>query len=340
MSVWAIILGIVMICVLATVHEIGHFLGARMSGIPVEEFSIGFGPPIFKKEINHTLYKLCMLPILGYTKIKGMEGDFDAPDGYFKKGVWQKFITIFLGPFMNFVLAMVIFSILFTTFGNPFVPTTTISTVITDSPAYYAGLKSGDKIIEIDGVKIDDWTDSINAIRNSNGKTLQIVVEREGKEVGIYVQPKKDQATGVYQIGITASSEKYSPFRAIYEGAKWTGSMLYQMLKSIPMLFTREGLNSMMGPIGIVGLTGEAAAGGVASVVWLAGLISIALGFTNLLPIPALDGGWLILIIWEAITRKPIPPEKQASVQGAGFIFLLGLMVFISWRDILRLLGR
>lgn len=340
MNVGTIILGIIIISFLALIHEIGHFLAAKSSKIGVEEFSIGFGPTIAKKNIKGTEYKLGLLPILGYVKIKGMEGDFNAPDGFFKQNLFKRFITLFMGPFMNFVAAVVIFAFVFTSFGNPFVPSTTVASVASNSPAAAAQILPKDKIIKIDNVVITSWQDITTTVQNANGKTLTIELEREGKTVTVEVTPKKDTAANKWVIGIYSQGEKYNFFRSFYEGIKWTLKALYQMFILIPMLFTRQGISSIAGPIGIISMTGEAASGGFASLLWFTAYISIALGFTNLLPIPALDGSWIVLVIWEAITRKPVPPEKQASVQGVGFIFVLGLMLLVSIRDILRVIGK
>jgi regulator of sigma E protease len=338
MTVLTVIAGILVILILATVHEFGHFLAAKASGIAVDEFSVGFGPAIYKKEIKGTLYKICALPILGYVRIRGQEGDFDAPDGYFKKSLWSRFITIFSGPLMNFIIAIIIFAFVFSFFGNPFLQTTTVSSVMQGSPAMTAGFEKNDKIIAIDGAQISTWDDITKAVQGSNGKTLIVTVERSGKQVSLSVIPEKDKVSGEWMIGIYSSAQREPFFKSIYEGAKWTGDLLYRMFVLIPMLFTRQGLGSLVGPIGIVAMTSQAASGGFANLLWFSAFISIALGFTNLLPIPALDGSWIVLIIWEAITRRPIPPKRQATVMGIGFIFVLGLMVLVSLRDILRLI--
>ena len=335
-----IIYGIIVIGVIALVHEYGHYYAAKKSGIAVEEFSIGFGPAIFHKEVGGTIYKVCAIPILGYTKIKGMEDNLDAPDGFYKKGLWQRFITIFMGPGMNFILAVILFAIVFSSFGNPFVHTTQISGLVQGDPAYRAGLQKGDKIIEINGKPVKTWEEMTNIIRNSNGKKLQIVVNRKGKDLSFEVTPKKDP-TGGWVIGIYSSGgEKYSLFKALWEGVVWTGKLLYKMIVFIPLLFTWRGVSSIAGPIGITVMTGQAAKGGLINLLWFSAIINVAIGFTNLLPIPALDGSWIVLILWEAITRKPIPPEKQLSVQSAGFVFLLGFMALVSVHDIMRLIGK
>ncbi len=381
-TILTIIYGIIIIGFLALVHETGHFIAAKLSGIGVEEFSIGFGPTIVQKrkgeravfiwdkkdklfvkeqqlqkskekdekfkpeplemeESNKgTLYKICLLPILGYVKIKGMEGDFDAPDGFFKKGLFKRFITLFMGPFTNFITAVVIFAVVFSSFGNPLAPSTVVSSVSLNSPAYVAGIMPGDKIIAINGQSINSWKDMTDLIHNSNGNLLQVTVLRKNNNLTLNIAPKKDSLSSQWVIGIFRQGEKYNPLLALWEGIKWTGNVLYKTFTLLPTLFTKQGFSSLTGPIGIVAMTGEAASGGFANLLWFTAFISIALGFTNLLPIPALDGSWIVLVLWEAITKKPVPPEKQAGVQSVGFVAVLGLMFLISIKDILRLFGR
>jgi regulator of sigma E protease len=340
MNIVTVVYGILIILILAMFHELGHFFAAKLSGIGVEELSLGFGPTIYKKESGGTVYKIGALPILGYAKIKGMESDFEAPDGYFKKGLWSRFFTVFAGPLMNFVVAILLFTFVFAAFGNPFTPTTIVAKVINNSPAYYAGLKSGDKIIQIDGKTISSWQEITDTIHSANGKILSLIVDRDGNILTLSVTPQKDKITGQWLIGIYPTNLRYPVAVSFWEGIKWTGNTLYKMFTFVPMLFTKAGLSSIAGPIGIIAMTSQAAAGGFAELVWFTAFISIALGFTNLLPIPALDGSWIVLVLWEAITRKPVPPEKQTSVQGIGFIFILGLMVLVSLRDIVRLIGK
>ncbi len=335
-----IVYGIIIISIIALVHEFGHFFAAKKSGITVEEFSIGFGPAILKKKMGGTLYKIGVIPILGYAKFRGMDDNLDAPDGFYTKTLWQRFISVFMGPGMNFILAIIILTVVFASFGNPFIRTTTVSSVILEGPAYTAGIQQGDKIIEIDGEYIDSWEEMTDIIHASDGRALQVVVERKDEKVPLTVIPKKDSISDVWVIGVYSSSERYSLFRAFWEGVVWTGKLIYQMIISIPLLFTRKGISSVVGPIGIAAMTGQAASGGFANLLWFSAFISIAIGFTNLLPIPALDGSWIILILWEAVTHKPVPPEKQLSVQGTGFIIILGIMFLVSINDIIRIISR
>jgi regulator of sigma E protease len=337
---WEIIIGTVAIGILALMHELGHFGAAKLSGIAVEELSVGFGPTVYKKKVGETVYKIGALPILGYAKIKGMEDNFDAPDGYYSKGFWARFFTIFMGPGMNFILAIIIFAVVFSTFGNPFVPSTRIGGVIENYPAYEAGIKTGDKIISINGQKIEKWEQILKIVHSSNGNPVRIEVERKGKDLQFTVTPKKDPNNGAWVVGIYPSGERYSFFASLWQGTVWTGKLLYKMTVALPILFTRKGISSVAGPVGIIAMTGQAATGGFLNFLWFTAFISIALGFTNLLPIPALDGSWIVLLLWEAITRKRIPPEKQMSIQGTGFLILLGLMAVFTVHDILRLMGK
>jgi regulator of sigma E protease len=242
-----------------------------------------------------------------------------------------------MGPFMNFVLAVLIFMTVFSAFGNPLMPSTVVAGVSSESPAQSAGILPNDKIVSIDGTSIFSWDDVTNIVHSSNGSKLTITLLRKGTSVTLSVTPKLDATTKQWMIGVSPRGERYNLFVSFWQAIKWTGKVIYQSFTLLPSLFTKKGLSSLTGPIGIVAMTGEAASYGFANLLWFAAFISIAIGFTNLLPIPALDGSWIVLVLWEAITRKPVPAEKQAAVQGAGFVFVLALMFLISINDIFKL---
>ncbi len=336
-----VIYGILIISFLALAHEFGHFIAARLSKVPVEEFAIGFGKTIFSKKFKDGMvFKIGVLPILGYVKIKGMEDNFDAEDGFYNKSSLKKVFTISAGPLMNIIVAILIFSVVFATFGNPLSPTTTINQVIPGSPAEIAGLKRGDKILEVNGVQISTWDQLVQTVQQNKDNLATFVIERNGSKLTFSIKPKFDTIQQKWMIGISPMGEKYSVFRSIKEAFKWSFESLFLMFKFIPQLFTRAGISSVSGPIGIIAMTGTAASGGFLSLLFFVAYISIALAFTNLLPIPPLDGSWLVIIIFEAITRKKIPAEKTSRIQSIALMIILGLMFIVSINDILKLFNK
>jgi len=337
----SVIYGLLIISFLALAHEFGHFIFARISKIPVEEFAIGFGPSIYEKKLKDGMvFKIGLFQILGYVKIKGMEDNFDAEDGFYNRGFLAKFSTLLAGPLMNLVVAILIFGFVFVSFGNPLSPTTTIASVVKGSPAEIAGIKPGDKILMVNETDIKTWDELVSAIQKNGGNTATITIERNGTTLNLNAKPYYDSTQKKWMIGISPKGEVYPLGRSFIEGVKWTFQALFTMFTFLPKLFTRLGLSSVTGPIGIIAMTGEAASNGFLSLLFFVAYISIALAFTNLLPIPPLDGSWLVIIIAEAITRKKIPSEKTSKIQSIALIIMLGLMFVVSINDILRILGK
>ena len=336
-----VIYGILIISFLATAHEFGHFIVAKLSHIPVEEFAIGFGPTIYEHTAEDGMkFKINVFPILGYNKLKGMDDNFDAKDGFYNRPFGPKFLTILAGPVMNLVVAILIFSVVFASFGNPLSPTTVIASVVPNSPAYMAGIQPNDKILKLNNVEINSWDELVAEVQKTEGKDTPVLIERNGQNIELTLKPTYDKTQKKWMVGISPKGEVYPVSRSFTEASKWTFQALYEMFTFVPKLFTRAGLSSLAGPIGIISMTGEAATGGFMSILFFVAYISIALAFTNLLPIPPLDGSWLVIILFEGITRKKVPIEKTAQIQSVALILMLLLMVFVSINDILRIFGK
>ncbi|MGB9666271.1 MAG: M50 family metallopeptidase [Candidatus Cryosericum sp.] len=334
MQIVVTILAFVFSFTLATLfHEGGHMLAARASHIQTEEFGLGFGRTIWSRTWHGTVYKINALPVLAYVKIKGMESDYDAPDGFYTKGWWSRFFTMVGGMLGNLVLAVIIFSIVFSTLGDPRA-STKVGTVTPSSPAAVAGLKAGDNILFIDGVPMKDFDQIASVVRSSENKQIDIRVARGGQQVDILVTPVMDAKLGYPAIGYAPGFVRYNPLVAVWRSLTFTAEYVVTYIKALPMLFTKAGVQSLTGPIGIARMTGEAAMGGFMSLLWLTGIISVAIGLTQLLPIPALDGGWVLFLLAEAVMRRRIPPERQGTIQSIGLFVLLGVMVLISIKDV------
>lgn len=330
-----IIYAIIALSIAAIAHEFGHLLMAKKGGMQVEEFSIGFGPKILSFTKNETIYSLRIIPFLAYVKVKGMDDKLDTPDGYYKKPLKSRFLTIVGGPLANILLALIIFFILFSTFGDFNNLSTTIFSVQEHSPAFNAGLKSGDKILFINEKEIRVWDDVRNEIQNSNGNEIKIVVKRGEETLTFYVKPTKEGDRWV--IGIISGFEKLNFYEAIYFSFKEVLRVMLLFLSSIRLLITGKATGGVVGPVGIVQVASNIGkSAGVFGIIWFSAILNILLALTNLLPIPALDGGRIPFLLYEWITKKKVPPEKENLVHLIGFIFLLGLLFLVTFFDILR----
>lgn len=313
-------------------HEGGHFLLARYNGITVHEFSLGMGPKIFSKKGKETLYAIRLLPIGGYVQMEGEDEASDKKGSFSKKSPLQRLSVIAAGPIMNFLLAIVLFMIIFAFVG---LPTNVIGDFPTDSPAYEAGLETGDEIISIDNKKTDSWDEVVKEISNSK-ETLKIKVNRSGEIITRNIETKVENGRKI--IGIFPKGSK-NPIKII----GYSINQVYKVSKAILTFFVKLPFQGMkegdvVGPVGLVSLVGDAAQRGFLDVLSLASLISINLGIVNLLPIPALDGGRIIFILIEFFRGKPVDPEKEGYVHLVGFVILLSLMAFLVFKDVKELL--
>jgi regulator of sigma E protease len=236
------------------------------------------------------------------------------------------------GMLGNLVLAFLIFSIVFSTLGDP--RATKVGTVTPSSLAETAGLKAGDNILAIDGVPMKDFEQISAAVQASENRQIDIRVARNGSQVDILVTPAMDASLGYVAIGYGPGFVRYNLFKAVWRALTFTGEYIVRYIKALPLLFTKRGVQSLTGPIGIARMTGEAAMGGFMWLLWVTGIISVAIGLTQLLPIPALDGGWVLFLLAEAVIRRRISPERQGTIQSIGLFALLGIMVLISIKDV------
>lgn len=318
-------------------HEGGHLLAARASRTQTEEFGLGFGKTVWSRSRGGTVFKINALPILAYVKIKGMESDYDAPDGFYTKGWWARLFTMVGGMLGNLLLAILIFTIVFSTLGDPRA-STLVGSVTPSSPAQTAGLQAGDTILSIDGVAMANF-DQISAyVRSHEGRKIDITVERDGQKEDVSVTPVMNAELGYAAIGYTPGYVRYNPLRSAWRAVTFTAEYIVTYVKALPLLFTKRGIQSLTGPIGIARMTGEAAMSGFMSLLWMTGIISVAIGLTQLLPIPALDGGWVLFLLVEAVIRRRIPPERQGTIQSVGLFILLGVMLLISIKDVVGIL--
>jgi len=328
-----IIYAIIIFCLLIFVHEFGHFIVAKLCGVKVNEFAIGMGPAIFKKQRGETLYAIRIFPIGGYCAMEGEDEDSEEPNAFNNKPAWQRALVLFAGAFMNLLTAVVLLIIIAFWAGQP---TTTIDQVVENSPAYEAGVQSGDIITEIDGQEIGAWQDILTVVGDSTAETADIVVLRDGRRVALTSRLEYDEEAGRNKVGITPVMH-HNVIASIGTGVKNTGTMTVMMYSIIKQLLTREvSAKELSGPVGIVYAVSDSAKAGPIYVVYLAALLSLNLAVMNLLPFPALDGGRLIFLVIRKITGKRVTDEMEGKIHFVGLMLLMALMVYVTWNDIVR----
>ncbi|ABB13927.1 RIP metalloprotease RseP [Carboxydothermus hydrogenoformans] len=335
---------IVIFFLLIWIHELGHFLAAKKVGIVVKEFSIGFGPLLAKTRKKETQYSLRLIPLGGFVKMKGMdleEGEEEEDDrGSFTKAtVWQRALVLFAGSGMNLLLAVVLLALVFSAFGIPkAVPV--IDKVQPNMPAAAAGFKPGDKIIAVNETKIASWEQLVEIISKSPGKPLTFKITRENLEKTIVVTPRPDDQ-GLGKIGIVPRQEieRKPIWEGLYLGFVYTFKIIALIVVFLGKMLVHQAPMELGGPVRVVSEIGRAAQFGLSSLVQLAAFLSINLGIFNLLPIPALDGSRIMFVLAEALRGKPIDPEKENFIHLIGFGLLLLLMLIITYKDIISLIG-
>lgn len=332
-----IIMAILGFSLLIIVHELGHFIMAKVNGIKVEEFSIGMGPEILSKKGKETQYSLRLFPIGGYVKMLGEEEDVEDERSFSSKSPLRRITVILAGVTMNIIFAIIAFSIIISNRGYT---ETTISKLEPDTPAIESGLQVGDKILTIDGSKVFTTTDVSMGIQLSKGSSVDLVVDRNGEKKNIIVTPRliEQDGTEMYQIGFYYTPvENPTILESIRESFNETISLVTQTFKSLKMMVTGN-INfktDVGGPVTIIKMSGQAAKNGLMTLTYFLGFISINLAVFNLLPFPALDGGWTVILLIELITRRKVPDKIVGAANYVGFMILMGFMIVVTLKDIL-----
>lgn len=347
---------IVLLSVLVFVHELGHFLAAKAVGIRVETFSLGFPPNIFKKKLGDTTYAIGAIPFGGYVRMSGMidesmdtsfEGLPPQPYEYRAKKTWQKIFATIAGILMNLLLAVLIFSIMSGIQGIAVSSEEPIlDYVVEEAPAGLAGLQQGDRIIEINGNAINTWDEMASYTRANGGVQIDVSYLREGVEYQTVLTPQlqkqieKGKVIEVGMIGVSpiTSREKAGFFGAIGQGFKTTGYWLNMTFVSLKLLVTgQESFKNVGGVIFIGQLAGESAKAGIMPFIGLIGILSVNLALLNILPIPGLDGGHIIIAITEGIMRREMKIKTKMLIQQVGMFLLFGLLILAVVNDVIRL---
>ncbi len=343
---------IIVLGVLIFFHELGHFLVARLLGVGVEKFSLGFGPKLVGKKIGITEYRISAIPLGGYVKMVGESPDSeldpsDIPVSFTHKHVFKRILIVAAGPLFNILLALVIFFGIFQISGL-LILKPGIGDVNEGTPAYMAELKKDDLVVSIDGVDISSWEDMANAIMASKGKTLAISVLRGDTILTKNVTPEVKKFKNLfnedvdrYVIGITASGEVIRKdlnfFQAFSESFIQTYQITALTIKGVVKLFQGTvSPKTLGGPIMIAQMAGQQAKEGVVNLIFFIALISINLAILNFLPIPVLDGGHLLFFFIEAVKGSPVSVKVREISQLAGIFVLILLMIYVFYNDIAR----
>lgn len=350
--------------VVVFVHEMGHYLVGRWCGIGVREFSIGFGPELLGfNDRRGTRWKLSAIPLGGYVKFVGDMSVTSEPSNreeddslsaeerkvvFHLQPVWKRAATVFAGPLFNFLLAIAVFTVMFSMYGR-YVAEPTVAEVRADSPADVAGFQPGDRFVSVDGRRIDTFGDVQRLVSGRAGDSIVFVMLRDGEEVTLTATPEvveQEDALGntirVGVIGVVNNAElgqprhlTFNPVEAAGEAVKETGYIIARTGQFLQRFAVgREDRCQLGGPVKIADMAGRAAALGFEWLVQLVALLSVGIGFLNLLPIPPLDGGHLVFYGVEAVMRRPVSERIMEMVYRIGLVLVLAFMVFVFWNDL------
>jgi len=323
-------------------HELGHFSVAKIVGIKVTEFSIGFGPKLAGVTRGETLYTVRLLPLGGFTRMAGMDPneageEADEPRGFNKKTITQRIAVIFAGPLMNFLLAALLLAVIFAFQGIP-VATTVISETVPDYPAIQSGLMPGDQVMAINGQRVENWDQLVQLINEQPEQNISVTVLRNGAEQQFSVHTITDES-GTGKIGIIPAQEsrKLGLIQSLGQGLAWTGKVTVLILDFISKMIFGQAPADLGGPVRVVSEIGKAASVGFLFLLQMTAFLSINLGLFNLFPIPALDGSRILFLFWEKLRGRPVDPVKENFIHLVGFGLLILLMVVITYKDILSI---
>ena len=348
-TIMTIVALLIVLGVVVFIHELGHFLAARWAGVRVDAFSIGFGPAIIKWHDKHgTVWKIACLPLGGYVSIYGQEDMFNRKKynelskqkkvgHYLSVPAWKQFIIIGAGVFMNFILAWAIYSSIFM-FKPRTVQLPVVGQVIQGSAAFKAGIKSGDTVVKINGEEITNWGELVIAKELTGMHNADIDVLRKGEIVSVKIEPA--ERWGMVADGSKTEFRKKGFFGAMYSGARETYYQSKTLLTVLKQIVTGDRSAKQLGSfITIAQISGQAMSVGFFALLSIIALLSVNLGVINLLPLPVLDGGYLLILLIEGVTRKKLGGKGMEIVIVCGWIFLAFVFALTMWNDIARVFG-
>jgi regulator of sigma E protease len=334
-----ILLFIVVVGPLIAFHEFGHYIVAKLNGVKVLEYNIGFGRPIVQFQRGETKYGLRVIPLGGYVRLAGMDDGDAGPRSFNAKPVWRRITIIVAGAFANLVLPIAIFFVAGVAANHGPV---TVQAVTDNSPAQAAGIRPDDRLVSINGKPVSHIEDLRSVVGSSSGAPVRVGFARPGGPT-MEATIKPVFKNGRWIIGVVGSGGPLDIPGTAVEAVKLDGAYIVGIPVSLVRLASGQvsggitGPCGVSGPIGIARETQQVASAGIIPVLFLAGVLSVSVGILNLLPVPALDGGRLLFLIIEAVRRKPMDPALESRVHYAGFVVLITLILIITFNDISRL---
>ena len=339
-NIWPYLVAVLLFLVLIIIHEFGHFIAAKLLGVRVNEFAVGFGPKLFGIKGRETHYKVNLIPLGGYCAMEGEDEDSTDERAFCKKKPWRRLIIVAAGAVFNLVFGLIIVAIILAP-GKQFA-STTVAQFRDEAVSQNYGLKEGDTIIEVDGRKIFTTYDLSYAFTGVKDGTIDMTVRRKGEKVKLNnVMFKSEEEQGISYLTVDFYVEPIE---------KTFGSYISQTVKTtisycrviwfslIDLISGKYGISAMSGPVGVTVAIGNAAKQSLKNILPIIALITVNLGIFNLLPIPALDGGRILFIFFEMIFKKPVPQKWEGVIHGIGFALLIGFMLFITAKDIWTLI--
>ena len=322
---------------LIIVHELGHFVMAKVNGIKVEEFAIGMGPKILSTQGKETKYSIGLFPIGGYVKMMGEEEEVQDERSFSSKSPLRRISVIIAGATMNFLFAIIIFTVFLNKFGYSLPK---VNSLIENMPAVEAGLQEGDKFLKVNGSRVFSADDLTIGISLAKDNPINFLVERNGEKKEVTVTPKLTEENGRERYMIGFGFERIDNpgiVQSFKQSFKETLSVISQTYKSLKMMIMGEVnfKTDVGGPVSIIRMSSEAAKNGIWNLMYFIAFISINLAVFNMLPFPALDGGWTVILLIELITRRKVPDKVVGAMNYVGIMLLFGLMIIVTIKDIL-----
>ncbi len=339
-NIWPYLVAVLMFVLLIIIHEFGHFIAAKICGVRVNEFAVGFGPKLIKKKIGETVYAVNLIPLGGYCAMEGEDEESTDERAFGKKGPFKRLFIVANGAIFNLILGLIIIAI--TLIPSDKFASTEIAKFTDNAVSSNYGLAVGDEILSVDGRKIFTTYDLSYAFTGVDDGTLDITVKRDGEKVkldGVKFETDEQDGISYVKVDFYVKGIEKTPLTFLtqtFDTAIANCRVVWFSL--IDLITGKYGISAMSGPVGITAAIGSVAKANLFNILPIMALITINLGIFNLLPLPALDGGRILFILFELIFRKPVPQKYEGWVHTIGLILLLGLMLIITAKDIITLI--